>query len=355
MTPSLLLPFAGHRPSFGGPPVFAGSRSAVIGRATIGAGAWLGANCVVRADGDAVRIGADVFLGPRATVHIVHEALPAIVGDGVSVGANAIVHACVIGDGCVIERDVTVLDEAVVEPGALIEAGATVFPRKRLEGGWVHAGSPAKPVRLLRPGELAERAAALRAGPEGADAAQPGVGRRELGRRELGEGVFAALTAACAGALSFAPGSSLFFSCLADAGTGTIAVGANTNVQDNTLLRAGDGAIAIGADTTVGHNVRMAATATAACRVGAKALVGMGAVLAPGTVVEDDVLLAAGSTSGPGQVIESGWMWGGRPAKPISRLDEPRRAGMAQNIATYCEYSRMLREAQVEHVRDGRA
>ena len=81
----------------------------------------------------------------------------------------------------------------------------------------------------------------------------------------------------------------------------------------------------------------------------------MGAVLAPGTIVGDDVLLAAGSTTKPGQVIGSGWMWGGRPAKPISRLDEPRRAGMAQNIVTYCEYSQLLRAAQRDHVGRGTA
>ena len=158
---------------------------------------------------------------------------------------------------------------------------------------------------------------------------------------DLGASVFTARTARPVGRVSFAPGSSLFFSCVADAGTGSITVGENTNVQDNTLLRAGAGEIVIGRDVTVGHNVRMADA-----RVGRNTLIGMGAVLAPGTVVRDDVLLAAGSTTEPGQVIESGWMWGGRPARAMSRLDEPRRAGMAANVATYCDYARLLREAQ---------
>ncbi len=347
MMPSLSLPFAGNRPSLTAEPAFAGPRSAVIGRATLGAGAWLGADCVVRADGEAVRIGPNVLLGRRATVHIVHETTPAIIGADVTVGANAIIHACTIGEGCVIERDVVVLDDAVVAPGVLIEAGSTVFPRKRLDAGWIYAGSPAKPVRELRPGELGERAAALRAEAAGGADDAAGIGNDV---RDLGEEVFTARTARCAGRVSFAPGSSLFFSCVADAGTGAITVGADTCVQDNSILRAGEGEIVIGREVTVGHNVRMAE----AVRIGAKALIGMGAVLAAGTTVRDDVLLAAGSTTEPGQVLESGWMWGGRPAKPMARLDAPRRAGMAQNIVTYCDYARLFRDVQREHVAQGR-
>ena len=341
MMPSLILPFADVVPRFGGEPAFAGARSAVLGRATIGAGAHLGEDSVVRADGEAVRIGDNVFLGVRATVHIVHELTPAVVGRDVTIGPNAVVHACTIGDGCVIEHDVTVLDDAVLGAGALIEAGSTVFPRKRLDGGWLYAGSPARPVRELRSGELAERAARVRATLGGAPAP---YGEDWAGdARADDEGVFVAATARCAGRVCFAPGSSLFFSCVADAGTGSIAVGRDTNVQDNSVLRAGGADIVIGAETTVGHNVRM----SGAVRVGDKALVGMGAVLADGTVVRDDVLIAAGSTTEPGQEVESGWMWGGRPAKAISRLDEARRAGMAQNVLTYREYSQLFRRVQL--------
>ena len=334
MLPSLILPFAGVTPSFASEPRHAGPRSAVLGRATLGANAWLGEDSVVRADGEAVRIGDDVHLGYRATVHIVHETTPAIIGNNVTVGANSIVHACTIGDNCVIEDNVTVLDDAVVADDVLIEAGSTVFPRKTLASGWIYAGSPAKPVRALAPGELAERAASTRAA-RGSERPLPPAAQ------DFGDRVFVAATAQRAGRLSFAPGSSLFFSCVADAGTGTIVVDENTNVQDNTLLRAGRGEIAIGRDTTVGHNVRMGAA-----RIGANALVGIGAILAEGTWVQDDVLLAAGATTEPGQVLESGWMWGGRPAKPMSRLDDARRTMMARNIGTYCEYSLLFGRIQ---------
>ena len=97
----------------------------------------------------------------------------------------------------------------------------------------------------------------------------------------------------------------------------------------------------IGRDTTVGHNVRMGPS-----RVGDASLVGMGVVLAADTWVQDDVLVAAGTTTTPGQVLDSGWMWGGRPAAKISKLDEARRKVMRENIATYCDYSQAFRRVQ---------
>ena len=161
--------------------------------------------------------------------------------------------------------------------------------------------------------------------------------------RDFGDAVFMATTAQRAGHLDFAPGSSLFFSCVADAGTGSIRVGADTNIQDNTILRPGSGTLVIGAQTTIGHNVRMGAAT-----VGANALVGIGAVLADGTVIQDDVLLAAGATTEPGQILDSGWLWGGRPAKPIAKLNAARRETMAQNIVNYCGYSQTFRRLQQE-------
>ena len=272
MTPALILPFANVDPIFAGPLAFAEPRSAVIGRATIGSGAWLGEDSVIRADGEVVRIGNGVYLGHRATVHIVHELLPAIIGDNVTVGANSIVHACTVGDNCVIENDVTLLDDAKIAANVLIEACSTVFPRKVLDTGWIYAGSPAKPVRELKVGELAARAEVVRGRRGGEREMSPAV-------QDFGKDVFIAQTAQRHGRLSFSPGSSLFFSCVADAGTGSIFVGENTNVQDNTTIRVGAGDTTIGRNVTVGHNVAMGAV-----RVGEHTLIGMGAHLADGVL-----------------------------------------------------------------------
>ncbi len=337
ITPALVLPFRDVAPRIG-PLLHAGPRSAVLGRATVGAGAWLGADSVIRADGETVTVGDNLHLGPRATLHIVHDLLATVVGRDVTVGAFSVVHACRVGDGCVIEHDVAVLDGAEVAPGTLIEAGSTVFPRKRLDGGWAYAGSPAAPVRALQPGELDARAAAVRAR-NGAEAPWPA----HTPGRDDPDDVFVARTAVVSGRVDFAPGSGLFFSCVADAGTGTIRIGADTNIQDNTIIRAGAGAAAIGRGVTVGHNVVIGAA-----RIGDDALVGMAARIADGVVVEGDVLVAAGATTEPGQVLGAGWLWGGRPARALSRLDDDRRATMRLTVEHYGGYMRTFGRLQRE-------
>lgn len=338
MAEPFILPFYDTLPAFAAPLREAGARSAVLGRATLGTDVWIGEDCVIRADGQIVRIGDNVFLGQRATVHIVHDILPAIIGSNVTVGNNSLVHACTAGNNIVIEDDVTVLDEAVVEDHVLIEAGSTVFPRKVLKSGFVYAGTPAKEVRPLETGELQRRAAAIRA-------------RRTTAKplpaadHDFGDAVFIAATTQRAGAIEFAPGSSLFFSCVADAGAGRISVGENTNIQDNTIMRVDRGELVVGRDTTIGHNVKLGPG-----HVGSRSLIGMGAVLAAGTIVEDDVLLAAGATTEPGQVLESGWLWAGRPAKPLAKLDDARRSVMVATVTTYCEYSQTFRRLQQAQV-----
>ena len=123
----------------------------MLGRVTVGRNAWLGALSVMRADGHFVRVGDDFHLGARSTLHINHEIFPCIVGDRVSVGRNACVHACTVGSDVVVGDEVVILDGATVDDNVVLEPGATVFPNKTVPGGFVYAGSPAKPVRPLEP------------------------------------------------------------------------------------------------------------------------------------------------------------------------------------------------------------
>jgi carbonic anhydrase/acetyltransferase-like protein (isoleucine patch superfamily) len=67
----------------------------------------------------------------------------------------ALLHACVLEDGCFVGMRATVMDAAVVESGAMVAAGALVTPNKRVPGGELWAGSPAKLMRELSDGEKA--------------------------------------------------------------------------------------------------------------------------------------------------------------------------------------------------------
>jgi carbonic anhydrase/acetyltransferase-like protein (isoleucine patch superfamily) len=328
VTPDLILPYDGVLPVFASRPVWCGRGSTVIGTASLGAQAWLGDDSVIRSDGQVITAGERFWLGARSTVHIATESLPTHIGDRVTVGRNAVVHACTVGSDVVIEDDAIILDGATVGDGVLIEAGATIFPRSTLEGGFAYGGNPAKRLRPVTLAEIAERAERLR---EAADETPAGP---EPAPPEVEQSVFVARTARLSGRIAL-------FSCELAAEVGPIVVGADTNIQDNTVIRTRGEGVVIGRDTTIAHNVRMND-----CRIGARSLIGIGSVLAPGTVVADDVMLAGGSTTDPGQLLEGGHLWGGRPARILGTLDPKKRALMAHIVEGYCRHGREYRALQ---------
>lgn len=342
-----LLAYRGEHPQLAGPPLHFGAGAAIVGRVTLGAEAWFGPGAVIRADGHYVRAGNSLHMGRRATVHIAHDVHPTLLGDDVTIGEYAVVHACEVGAGCVIEERAVILDGSVLEPGVVLATDAVVFPRSRLPGGFVYAGRPAKPERPLGEGELARRRTALRARSAAADNAPPPAS--DL-REPLDASVFVANTATLRGDITAAARVNIWYGCDLDADGGQIAIGERSNVQDNSLLRCGPGGrLEVGRDTTIGHNVQMAD-----CIIGDRCLIGIGSVVASGTRVEHDVFLAAGATTRPGQVLASGKLWGGQPARALGPLDERKRAMIAETIGTYCDYAEELKRVQALAARAAR-
>lgn len=332
------LPFEGVWPRLATKPQLCGGSASLLGKVTMGARSWLGPSSVIRADGHFVEIGDDFHLGERSTVHIAHAILPTIIGDCVTVGRNVVVHACTVGNNCVFEDDVVILDGTTVESGVVVEAGSTVFPRSTLKTGLLYSGSPAKPVRPIEPDELDRRAQAVHE----AIAASLFEATGALGSSTaLDDRVFVASTATLSGSVVAEPCSGIFFGCKLNAAGTVIAIGRNSNIQDNTIIDATQGAVTMGEKTTIGHNVLLRSST-----IGAKTLIGIGSTVDVGTVVDDDVLLAAGSITTPGQHLESGWLWGGRPPRPLSRLDDAKRAMMSVIIEQYCAYGAAYRVAQ---------
>ncbi len=333
----LLLPFDGIAPRFGEGVRFLGAGASVLGRVEAGANAVIASGAVIRGDGHFVRIGDGFFIGEMGTVHIAQGVYPAIIGNGVTVGHNAVVHACTVGGDCVIGDNAVILDGSIVEDGVLIEADSTVFPKSKLASGFVYTGTPAKAVRALAPGECEERARRLRQ----AAADTPAFSARSGASVKAAGTAFIARTARLCGTIELQAGASVFFGCDFDARDYAIVIGENTNIQDNTQIRCGAEGTAIGRNTTLGHNVRLAS-----CRIGEHALIGIGCVVAPGTIVEDGAMLAAGAVTLPGQKLESGWLWGGRPARPLSRLDDAKRSVMRSTVEHYRGYADAYRRAQ---------
>lgn len=342
------LPYLHYQPRLDEPVTF-GADAVVIGRVRAGPGLVLSDHATVRADGEAVALGRDVFLGPRATIHIVHDVYGTRVGDRVTIGPYALVHGCTLGDEVVLGPGSTVMDGAEVGARALLLPDTIVPPRKVLAGERVYAGNPAQPVRALEPGELERWHQALRQGqapqPSAADGAAPGsvAASGQPPRLHRPPASFVATTADCGGTIELADEGAIYFACVIDAAGGRIAIGRGSNIQDNSVLRLAGASseLVIGDDVTVGHNVRIGAG-----RIGHRSLVGMGAVLADGVVVEDGACVAAGAWVEPGARIESGWIWAGRPARPFREIRKPEGDGFLNIISVYKEYSEFYRNHQ---------
>jgi carbonic anhydrase/acetyltransferase-like protein (isoleucine patch superfamily) len=339
-------PYLDFEPTLCEPAALAPS-AVVTGRASVGPGLVLGHYATLRADGEAIRIGANGFFGPRATVHIAEGAYEAIVGDDVTVGRFGLVHACTLGDGVLVADAATVMDGTVVGAHALIMPGSVVPPRKTLAGGIVYAGSPAVPIRSIARDELARLHVALRTGGPLAFDALADLPPLEHPARASGTAqptrhpaTFVAPTATVAGRVEMAEDAGIYFGCVVDAGDARIAIGARTNVQDNSFLvtdaRRGD--LVIGDDVTVGHNVRMGSG-----RVGDRALVGMGAVVDDHVIVEEGACIGAGAHVESGTRVPAGWIYAGRPARPFRELKPAERDGFANIISIYAHYSAVYR------------
>jgi len=338
---SSILRYLEHCPALG-PGATLDPTAAVVGRIRAGAGLACGPHVALRGDGEEVRLGERAWFGARATAHIVHEALPAVAGDDVTVGAFGLVHACTLGRGVVLGEAATVMDGSVVGPWAVIAAGSVVPPRKSLEGGMLHAGHPSVPVRAIERAEVEAMAAALRAGRPAdllsASALPPSDFKPFGGRDRPAVGAaFVAFNALLAGDVRIADDASVYFGCVLDAGDARIVVGPRSNVQDNSIFvtdaRRGD--LVLGGDVTVGHNVRMGAG-----RVGDGALIGMASVVGDGVVVEPGGCIAAGAHVAPHTTVRAGWIWAGRPAVAFREIRPAEREAFAQIVGTYMTYGR---------------
>ena len=139
--------------------VFIAETAAIIGDVEIGANASIWYGVVIRGDMNYIRVGANTNIQDGTVIHVDSEGShstgrPTLIGDNVTVGHRALLHACVLEDNCFVGMGSTLLDGAVVESGAMVAAGALVTPGKRVLKGQLWGGAPARFMRDLRDQEL---------------------------------------------------------------------------------------------------------------------------------------------------------------------------------------------------------
>ncbi|MCC5911539.1 MAG: gamma carbonic anhydrase family protein [Clostridiaceae bacterium] len=120
----------------------------IIGDVTLEENANIWYKAVVRGDGNYIKIGKNTNIQDNSVVHI-SEKYPTIIGNNVTVGHNAVVHACTIGNNTLIGMAAIILDGAEVGDNTIIGAGSLVPPGKKIPAGVLAVGSPAKVIREL--------------------------------------------------------------------------------------------------------------------------------------------------------------------------------------------------------------
>jgi len=155
----LIMPFGGETPRVADG-AFVAETATVIGDVEIGSGSGIWFGTVIRGDVNRIRIGRNTNIQDNSIVHVNHDrdglgGDPCTIGDDVTIGHMALLHACTIHDGAFIGMRSVVMDNAVVEGGAMVAAGAVVTPGKVVAAGQLWAGAPAKPMRELTEEERA--------------------------------------------------------------------------------------------------------------------------------------------------------------------------------------------------------
>ncbi|MGO4999668.1 gamma carbonic anhydrase family protein [Oceanisphaera sp. W20_SRM_FM3] len=141
--------------------VFVEASAVLYGDIKVGEDSSIWPLVVARGDVHKIRIGARTNIQDGCVLHVSRPSstlptgLPLLIGDDVTVGHKAMLHACTIGNRVLIGMGVIVLDGANIDDEVLVGAGSLVPPGKQLASGYLYMGSPAKQVRPLTAAEKA--------------------------------------------------------------------------------------------------------------------------------------------------------------------------------------------------------
>ena len=141
--------------------VYVDPSAVVIGKVTIGEDSSVWPTAVIRGDVHEIQVGARTSIQDGSVLHVTHDGPYApggrslVIGSDVTVGHRVVLHACTIGNACLVGMGTLMLDNVVTDDLVMIGAGSVVTPGKRLESRGLYVGSPARRVRELTEKEIA--------------------------------------------------------------------------------------------------------------------------------------------------------------------------------------------------------
>ena len=157
--PMNIRSFRGKSPATG-QRVLVDPSAVVLGDVTLGDDVSVWPQSVIRGDMHHITIGARTSVQDGCVLHITHagpyntDGWPLHIGSEVTIGHQATLHGCTIGDRVLVGMGAIVMDGATVQSDVVIAAGALVTPGKCLRSGYLYAGSPAREVRALSDTEM---------------------------------------------------------------------------------------------------------------------------------------------------------------------------------------------------------
>ncbi|RUR12331.1 gamma carbonic anhydrase family protein [Legionella sp. km772] len=140
--------------------VYIDPKALVIGDVLLGDDSSVWPMAVIRGDVNSISIGPACSIQDGAILHVTHDGpytpggRALILGKGITVGHQAVLHACTIEDYCLIGMGALILDDVHIESHVMVAAGSIIPPGKRLESGYLYLGNPAKAIRKLTIKEL---------------------------------------------------------------------------------------------------------------------------------------------------------------------------------------------------------
>lgn len=132
---------------------FIAENATVIGDVTIGEGSSVWYSAVLRGDMCSITIGKNSNIQDNATVHVGMKD-PAVIGNGVTVGHNALVHGATIGDNVLVGMGSVVLDGAVIGENSIVAAGAVVTAKTVVPPNSLVAGVPATVIKEVSAAQI---------------------------------------------------------------------------------------------------------------------------------------------------------------------------------------------------------
>jgi carbonic anhydrase/acetyltransferase-like protein (isoleucine patch superfamily) len=150
---AIILPFKGILPRIA-EDAFIAPGAVVIGDVEIGSGTSVWFGCVIRGDVHEIRIGARTNIQDGTVVHVTAGKFGTYIGDDITIGHKALLHACTLESNSFVGMGATVMDGATVKAWGMVAAGALVTPGKTVTGKTLWAGSPAQYKRDLSQADM---------------------------------------------------------------------------------------------------------------------------------------------------------------------------------------------------------